>query len=192
VSIQAQVVNHLRDRFGLSYLFIAHDLAVVKHVADRVTVMHLGRIVEEAPKERLFTDPRHPYTRVLLAATPEPDPHRSRTRQVAGSEVPSPLAVPPGCRFNIRCRMATDICRMEYPAFVDFGGGHRSACHHAAALPPMDVAEAEPPSRPAATRLNLYGRTPARPHRQDVNPGAVWIGESSVNWNRSPWKRTAP
>ena len=118
VSIQAQVINLLKDlqgRLGLSYLFIAHDLAVVKHIADRIAVMYLGKIVEVASKEALFANPRHPYTRTLLVAIPRPDPRRRGGRQLPGGDVPSPMDPPPGCRFNTRCSFATDKCRVEEP-----------------------------------------------------------------------------
>ena len=114
VSIQAQVVNLLKDlqaRLGLSYLFIAHDLAVVKHMADRVAVMYLGQIVEIAPKDVLFSEPRHPYTRTLMTAIPRPDPHRHGARQLPGGDVPSPMNPPSGCRFHTRCPFVIDRCR---------------------------------------------------------------------------------
>ncbi len=151
VSIQAQVVNLLKDlqtRFGLSYLFIAHDLGVVKHMADRVAVMYLGRIVELAEKRRLFANPRHPYTRALLAAIPHPDPAlRGRLRPLGG-DLPSPANMPPGCRFHTRCPHATEICRRDDPALID-----GVACHHAAELPPMDMAYAGGLSDTATRRL---------------------------------------
>ncbi|MCC7272616.1 MAG: dipeptide ABC transporter ATP-binding protein [Alphaproteobacteria bacterium] len=134
VSIQAQVVNLLQDlqaRYGLSYLFIAHDLAVVKHIAERVAVMYLGKIVELTDKKTLYANPRHPYTQALLSAIPVPDPALSRARAIIQGDVPSPLNPPPGCRFHTRCPHARDRCRTEEPAFRDLAPGHRVACHFA-------------------------------------------------------------
>ncbi len=161
VSIQAQVVNLLKDlqaRLGLAYLFIAHDLAVVKHMADRVAVMYLGQIVEQAPKDALFADPRHPYTRTLLAAIPRPDPHRDRHRPVAGGDVPSPMNPPDGCRFHTRCPFVIDRCRTEIPALTPWSDGHLTACHRAAELPAIDEARASHVAPAAAERLALYAR----------------------------------
>ena len=159
VSIQAQVVNLLKDlqvRLGLAYLFIAHDLAVVKHVADRVAVMYLGRIVEIGPKDAVFANPRHPYTRVLLSAIPRPDPHRKLARSAAqgdpGGDMPSPANVPPGCRFHTRCPFAIDRCRTEDPALHAIEPGHLSACHLAEDLPAMTAMEAVQAATPAAAR----------------------------------------
>jgi oligopeptide transport system ATP-binding protein len=153
VSIQAQVINLLKDlqaRLGLSYLFIAHDLAVVKHMADRVAVMHLGRIVEIAGKAALFATPRHPYTRLLLSAIPRPDPGRRRESVPAG-ELPSPLAPPSGCHFHPRCPFATEICGREVPVLRD-----GVACHHADILPAFSAGTGERLSEAASRRIALY------------------------------------
>ena len=137
VSIQAQVVNllhDLQDEFGLTYVFIAHDLGVVRHVSNRIAVMYLGVIVEEAPADVLYEAPIHPYTEALLSAIPviETDdvPARRRERIVLGGEVPSPIDPPSGCRFHPRCRHATEICGVERPPLADFGNGRFAACHH--------------------------------------------------------------
>jgi oligopeptide/dipeptide ABC transporter ATP-binding protein len=135
VSIQAQVVNlleDLQDEFGLSYLFVAHDLSVVRHVSDRIVVMYLGKIVEVSPAEELYHKPIHPYTVALLGAIPIPDPreNRVRTRQVVEGEPPSPIQPPPACRFHTRCPHATEICRTVEPPLTEYSGGHLAACHH--------------------------------------------------------------
>jgi len=132
VSVRAQVVNLLADlqrRFGLAYIFIAHDLAVVRHIASRVAVMYLGRIVELADAATLFAAPRHPYTQALLAAAPLPEPRRGGERRlVLQGDVPNPAAPPAGCAFHTRCPHARDACRRDVPALVA-DGGHATACH---------------------------------------------------------------
>ena len=138
VSIQAQVVNLMQDlqeRFGLTYVFISHDLAVVRHIAHRVAVMYLGRLVEVADTATLFNAPHHPYTQALLSAAPVPDPERKRTRIVLGGDVPGPANVPPGCHFHPRCPIARDVCRTTRPELVAVAPGHAAACHFAAPFP---------------------------------------------------------
>ena len=134
VSIQAQIVNLMQDlqeKKHFSYLFIAHDLAVVRHIADRVVVMYLGRVVEVGPKARVYETPHHPYTQALLSAAPEPEPDARRKRIILEGDVPSPSNVPPGCSFHTRCPIAADICRRERPPLADVGEGQRAACHFA-------------------------------------------------------------
>jgi oligopeptide/dipeptide ABC transporter ATP-binding protein len=131
VSIMAQVVNllvELRQRFGLTMLFIAHDLAVVGHISDRIAVMYLGRIVEIAPTSALFRNPRHPYSEALLSAAPVPDPDARRSRIILGGDMPSPLAPPPGCAFHTRCRYAQAACTAAVPPLREVAPGHLAAC----------------------------------------------------------------
>ena len=142
VSIQSQMLNLLEDlqnEFQLTYIFIAHDLGVVRHVSDRIAVMYLGKIVELSPAEELYTRPIMPYTEALLSAVPIPDPDlaEKRERIVLEGDVPSPINPPSGCRFHPRCRYATDVCKQLEPPLVDYGNGHLAACHH-----PLNVDEA--------------------------------------------------
>jgi peptide/nickel transport system ATP-binding protein/oligopeptide transport system ATP-binding protein len=138
VSVQAQIVNLLQDlqeAQGLSYLFISHDLRVVRHIAHRVAVMYLGRIVEEGPKERIFSTPHHPYSQALLSAAPEPGAGKRNRRIILQGDVPSPSAVPSGCSFRTRCPLAQPICASERPALRAVAPGQNAACHFAAPNP---------------------------------------------------------
>jgi oligopeptide transport system ATP-binding protein len=152
VSIRAQVINlldDLQDDLALTYIFIAHDLGVVRHVSDRIAVMYLGKIVEISPAEELYRHPVHPYTEALLSAVPVPDPELSARREqiVLEGDVPSPVAPPSGCRFHPRCRYATEICAREEPPLVMHGSqGHLAACHH-----PLSLSEPPAVSRAAAS-----------------------------------------
>ncbi|AQA03672.1 peptide ABC transporter ATP-binding protein [Mycobacterium sp. MS1601] len=135
VSVQAQIINLLEDlqtEFKLSYLFVAHDLGVVRHVSDRVAVMYLGKVVETATANELYNKPFHPYANALLSAVPIPDPRRNaaRERLILEGDVPSPIDPPPGCRFHTRCRWATDVCKVEEPLLVERESAHLAACHH--------------------------------------------------------------
>src|SRR5690606_33919485 len=146
VSIQSQILNLLQDlqqERGLSYLFIAHNLAVVEHFSDDVAVMYLGKIAEIAAAEQIYKNPKHPYTQALLSAIPDPDPTRRSERIVLGGEVPSPINPPPGCPFHPRCPLATEVCRVEVPPLIPHAGcepGHLVACHHADEVRPDTVA----------------------------------------------------
>ena len=135
VSIQAQVINmfdELQDKMGLTYLFIAHDLLVVRHISDRIAVMYLGKMVELADAREIYDHPLHPYTRSLMSAVPLPDPKMARENQriVLTGDIPSPLNAPSGCPFRTRCPHATDVCAQSMPEFKDVGGGHFVACHN--------------------------------------------------------------
>jgi oligopeptide/dipeptide ABC transporter ATP-binding protein len=164
VSVQAQVVNLLQDlqtRLGLSYVFIAHDLAVVKHIATRIAVMYLGRIVETADKDALFATPRHPYTQALLSAIPRPEPDAARERRVIGGDVPSPLAPPSGCHFHTRCPHAQPLCAQQAPRLEATPDGHAAACHFW-----RDIAAQAPPPQPIAF-------TPARQRMERLQAAFV-------------------
>ncbi len=134
VSIQAQIVNlleELQEKLGLTYLFIAHDLSMVRHISDRVAVMYLGKIVELSNSDELYENPLHPYTKALLSAVPIPDPvvEEKRQRIILEGDVPSPANPPPGCNFNTRCPVVMDVCSEEEPKFVEIEPGHFCACH---------------------------------------------------------------
>ncbi len=163
VSIQAQVVNlleQLQEDLGLSYVFVAHDLSVVRHVSDRVAVMYLGKIVEVSPAAELYDKPIHPYTAALLAAIPIPDPreNRERVRTVIGGEPPSPIDPPSGCRFRTRCPLATELCSIVEPPLTEYAGGHLAACHHPQNVTPEEVAAA---TRSAFSPLTAGDELPA-------------------------------
>jgi oligopeptide/dipeptide ABC transporter ATP-binding protein len=163
VSIQSQMLNLLDDlqnEFQLTFLFIAHDLGVVRHVSNRIAVMYLGKIVELSPAEELYTRPIMPYTEALLSAVPiaDPDLAEKRERIVLEGDVPSPITPPSGCRFHPRCRYATDVCQQLEPPLVDYGNGHLAACHHPlnvdqATLQKVSVAEHHTPAEADETAL---------------------------------------
>jgi oligopeptide/dipeptide ABC transporter ATP-binding protein len=178
VSVQAQVVNlldDLQDDFGLSYIFVAHDLSVVRHVSDRIAVMYLGKIVELAAADTLYASPRHPYTAALLNAIPLPDPEQiDRAHQrVAPGELPSPVNPPPGCRFHTRCRYATDVCRTVEPALAQVPDGNVAACHH-----PLNASQADfdaavrSPSSPVDSGAELTLSMPVERADFDAPAGA--------------------
>ena len=142
-SIQAQVINLLDDlqyEMGLSYVFVAHDLSVVRHVSDRIAVMYLGKLMELSPAEELYGKPIHPYSSALLSAIPIPDPRENRAREriVVGGEPPNPIDPPTGCRFHTRCPRATEVCAKVEPPLTEYANGHLSACHH-----PLNVSDEE-------------------------------------------------
>ncbi len=144
VSIRAQVLNllqRLQQQFNLTYLFVSHDLSVVRHVADRIAVMYLGKIVEMADRDELYAAPKHPYTKALLSAVPIPDPQIEKRRQriILSGDLPSPINIPPGCRFHTRCPMAQDICRQVEPVYeAKEGREHYAACHFSEYVTPID------------------------------------------------------
>jgi len=162
VSIQAQVINlldELQDELHLSYVFVAHDLSVVRHVSDRIVVMYLGKLMEVAPAEELYNKPIHPYTSVLLGAIPIPDPkqNRARERAVVSGEPPNPISPPPGCRFHTRCPRATEVCRTVEPQLTEYAGGHLAACHHPQHVTADEIARA---SRSDASPLSAGDAVP--------------------------------
>ena len=172
VSIQAQVVNlldDLQDEFSLTYVFIAHDLGVVRHVSDRIAVMYLGKIVELSPAEELYERPIHPYTEALLSAVPIPDPLAQRERIVLEGDVPSPISPPSGCRFHPRCRYATSICATDEPPLIPHVGGHLAACHH-----PLNVGSDPAPAQTERMPIGVrpLSCTPLRRRRLDLESRA--------------------
>lgn len=165
VSVQAQVINllsDLRDALGLTLVIIAHDLAVIRHMSDRVAVMYLGQIVECGPVDTIFNHPRHPYTRALLSAIPVAEYGRRQQQTALVGETPSPANPPSGCRFHTRCPFAKDLCKSESPTLrnTDIGAGHTAACHFfeeiAAAYPDLVIAKSKQRSSAAETRFTLY------------------------------------
>ena len=181
VSIQAQVVNlldDLQDDLGLSYVFIAHDLSVVRHVSDHIAVMYLGKLMEVSPAKELYDKPMHPYTEALLEAIPIPDPEENsrRVRNVIGGEVPNPIDPPSGCRFHTRCSYATEVCIAVEPPLAEYPGGHLTACHH-----PRNVtaAEASAATRSPLSPLSAGEEMPSANGAQ-TGPGARGGGTESV------------
>jgi peptide/nickel transport system ATP-binding protein/oligopeptide transport system ATP-binding protein len=165
VSIRSQILNllsELQERLGLSYLFISHDLSVVKHIADRVAVMYLGRIVEIGTAEDVFSAPRHPYTRALISAIPFPEPGARKEQKPIEGDLPSPLDPPSGCHFHTRCPYAEDICRRERPQLIARNGTHPSACHFRDTLPPAtDILPKPIATDPRLEKLFAAFRAPA-------------------------------
>jgi oligopeptide/dipeptide ABC transporter ATP-binding protein len=179
VSIQAQVINlldELQDEFHLSYVFVAHDLSVVRHVSDRIAVMYLGKLMEVSPSEELYHKPIHPYTSALLAAIPIPDPreNRARSRPIVEGEPPSPVNPPSGCRFHPRCPRATEICRRVEPQLTEYPGGHLAACHH--------------PQSVSAEEIAGSTRSPTSP----LSSGELGPGEAEADEARHAAQRDSP
>jgi oligopeptide/dipeptide ABC transporter ATP-binding protein len=164
VSVQAQIINlldDLQDEFGLTYLFVAHDLSVVRHVSDRIAVMYLGKLMELSPAEELYQKPIHPYTSALLSAIPIPDPkeNRARDRTVVSGEPPNPINPPSGCVFHPRCPRATDICKEVVPPLARYPNGHLAACHHPMNVTADEISAAEKdPSSPLSSGDELPDR----------------------------------
>ncbi|MGH8961723.1 MAG: ABC transporter ATP-binding protein [Jatrophihabitantaceae bacterium] len=180
VSIQAQIVNlldDLQDELGLSYIFVAHDLSVVRHVSDRIAVMYLGKIAELSPADELYATPMHPYTASLLDAVPIPDPDRRRDRRRLVGELPSATNPPPGCRFHTRCPWATDLCTKVEPPLAQFDNGHLVACHHPLKVTPAQMSAAtrsDASPRSSAAELTL---TPSEAHEVEVDESVQEIAQ---------------
>jgi oligopeptide transport system ATP-binding protein len=160
VSIQAQIINLLEDlqeEFGLTYIFVAHDLSVVRHVSDRIAVMYLGKVVESAPADQLYSNPVHPYTIALLSAVPIPDPKENAAREalVLEGDVPSPVNPPSACRFHTRCPWATEVCSQVEPQLRDYGNGRIAACHH-----PQNVSAGQASNAPVVPESPLSAGEP--------------------------------
>ena len=174
VSIQAQMINlheELQDEFQLTYVFIAHDLGVVRHVSDRIAVMYLGKLVELSPAEELYERPIMPYTEALLSAVPIPDPDLSEQREriVLPGDVPSPIRPPSGCRFHPRCRYATKVCSEIEPPLTDYGNGHLAACHHPLNVDKETLARVQAgPNTPAEADASALPDEPGRAESRPV------------------------
>ena len=182
VSIQAQVINlldQLQDDLGLSYVFVAHDLSVVRHVSDRIIVMYLGKLMEISPAEELYSKPIHPYTSALLSSIPIPDPkqNRARERTVVSGEPPNPIRPPSGCRFHTRCPRASEICRAVEPPLTEYAGGHLAACHHPQSVSEAEIAAAR---RSEASPLSAGDDPPGREPVGTGLPGAGGDGEPAA------------
>jgi oligopeptide/dipeptide ABC transporter ATP-binding protein len=174
VSVQAQIINlldDLQEDLGLTYLFVAHDLSVVRHVSDRIAVMYLGKLMEVAPSEELYVKAVHPYTDALLKAIPIPDPEESRrrTRLVVPGEPPNPIDPPSGCVFHPRCPRSTDVCRTIEPPLARYANGHLAACHHPLRLSDEEIATAE---RDATSPLSAGAELPNDPRIAAEHPVA--------------------
>ncbi|MGI8537169.1 MAG: ABC transporter ATP-binding protein [Mycobacteriales bacterium] len=188
VSVQAQVINLLEDlqkEFGLSYLFIAHDLSVVRHLSDHVNVMYLGRIIETGTNTQIYEQPAHPYTQALLSAVPQHDPAARGTKKriVLQGDLPSPADPPSGCHFRTRCWKAQDICAVDYPQLVDRGQGHPSACHFAEVVEVVRTHEEQPPlavPTPPADAEALHGTTHPAAHPASPHPASSPAGGAST------------
>jgi oligopeptide/dipeptide ABC transporter ATP-binding protein len=165
------LLSDLQEEFDLTYVFIAHDLGVVRHVSDRIAVMYLGKIVEISPAEELYERPIMPYTEALLSAVPIPDPRESATREriVLEGDVPSPINPPTGCRFHPRCRYMTDVCRQIEPPLTDYGNGHLAACHHPLNVDKETLARATVDQRRTPEGAD-EGAKPVDPGRAVTNP----------------------